>query len=256
MSAFAEVNDLEPSCRDGRGVDPTKGRRDVCGRDVLAARAARPASPPLPVVMAVAGDPVKLGLLLIGAAGGNVTGFTYIEDQFAPKQLNFSRRSYPHSLVWARWWTPPIRLLRVGGPPRRRREVSRLHLDAVQVRAPTNFEDVFSDQTLGAGALIVVLARITLPAIELPRSRSSAGSSPWPHTADSRKLGFLSWATTGSSSSARPTLSTVSSRARRPSDCRSSNPHGSSLVVNLLDGQGSWPDRYPVGAGAGEVVIR
>ena len=127
--------------------------------DVFAARAAEQAAPTIPIVMAVSGDPVKLGLISsLARPGGNITGITYLEDQLIPKQIELLKEVVPElsrvgALVDAADPNSPQWVAHLDTAARS----LGLRLDAVQVRAPTNFEDVFSAlKRGGSGALIVV----------------------------------------------------------------------------------------------------
>src|SRR5207249_5167517 len=61
-----------------------------------ALQAAQQASSTIPIVMAVAGDPVGLGLVAsLARPGGNVTGLTTLAPELAPKRLQLLKESLP-----------------------------------------------------------------------------------------------------------------------------------------------------------------
>lgn len=138
--------------------------------DVFAARAAKQATATIPIVMAVSGDPVKLGLVAsLARPGGNLTGITYLEDELVAKQIELLKEVVPTlsrvgALVDSADPALPQSLAHLDSIAR---SLS-LRLDVVQVRAPTNFEDEFDG---------------------LLHWPSDAGSSPWPHSASLRRIG-------------------------------------------------------------------
>jgi putative tryptophan/tyrosine transport system substrate-binding protein len=124
----------------------------------LAARAARSATRTIPVVVAVPGDPVRLGLVAsLARPGGNVTGVTYLEDVLVVKALELLKEVVPavsrvgalmdeadpdSAVTWQA-------LERAAGP-------LGVQLDPVRTRAPTNFEDAFiAIAHARVGALVV-----------------------------------------------------------------------------------------------------
>jgi putative ABC transport system substrate-binding protein len=79
-------------------VDLAQQRVDVmfAARDVLGAQAAKQPTQTIPIVVAVAGDPVKLGLVAsLARPGGNLTGITYLEDQLVFKQIELLKEIAP-----------------------------------------------------------------------------------------------------------------------------------------------------------------
>ena len=134
----------------GRGVRPTKGRRDVAVGDLLAAGPLT-ASPTIPVVIAVAESRETRLCPQSGAAGSVPESLTLRTN--SRRTPSNSQEVVPALSRVAPWWTPSIHLLPVGGPPRHGCEISGIRLDAVQVRAPFHLEDAFSALNVAGPAL-------------------------------------------------------------------------------------------------------
>jgi putative tryptophan/tyrosine transport system substrate-binding protein len=68
----------------------------IVGADGGAARALARATKTIPIVMAVSGDPVELGLAIsLARPGGNVTGISFLSPEIAGKRLQFLREVAP-----------------------------------------------------------------------------------------------------------------------------------------------------------------
>jgi ABC-type uncharacterized transport system substrate-binding protein len=68
----------------------------IVGADGGAARALSRATKIIPIVMAVSGDPVELGLAIsLARPGGNVTGISFLSPEIAGKRLQFLREVAP-----------------------------------------------------------------------------------------------------------------------------------------------------------------
>jgi putative ABC transport system substrate-binding protein len=141
--------------------------------DVLAARAAQQATRTIPIVMAISGDPVKLGLIpSLARPGGNLTGITYLEDELVGKQIELLKEIVPTLsrvgvLVDSADPASPQRVTHLDSVARR----LGLRLDAVRVSAPTDFEEEFATLSRGGARAVVV---VSSPTLYLQASRIAA----------------------------------------------------------------------------------
>ena len=121
------------------------------------AKAAKDATPTIPIVMAASGDPIGLGLVAgLARPGGNVTGPSMMNAEIIGKRMQLLKEVVPglarvavlansvnpiHTLFWRE--TEPAA-----------RELG-LELQPVEARVPEDFEAAFAAATRGkAGALI------------------------------------------------------------------------------------------------------
>src|SRR5262249_23833557 len=73
----------------------------------VAALAAKHATRAIPSVMAIAGDPVKAGLVSsLARPGGNVTGLTLMQTDLSGKRLELLKEVAPHISLVAVIWNP------------------------------------------------------------------------------------------------------------------------------------------------------
>jgi putative ABC transport system substrate-binding protein len=73
----------------------------------VAALAAKQATRAIPIVMAIAGDPVKAGVVeSLASPGGNVTGLTLMQTELSRKRLQLLREAAPGVTIIAVVWNP------------------------------------------------------------------------------------------------------------------------------------------------------
>jgi putative ABC transport system substrate-binding protein len=73
----------------------------------VAALAAKQATKTIPFVMAIAGDPVKAGVVdSLASPGGNVTGLTLMQTELSRKRLQLLREAAPNIAAVAVIWNP------------------------------------------------------------------------------------------------------------------------------------------------------
>ncbi len=73
----------------------------------VAALAAKKATQTIPIVMAIAGDPVKAGVVgNLASPGGNVTGLTLMQTELSSKRLQLLREVAPGTTLVAVIWNP------------------------------------------------------------------------------------------------------------------------------------------------------
>jgi putative ABC transport system substrate-binding protein len=73
----------------------------------VAALAAKRATETIPIVMAIAGDPIKAGVVgSLARPGGNVTGLTLIHPELSGKRLQLLREAVPKIALVAVIWNP------------------------------------------------------------------------------------------------------------------------------------------------------
>ena len=73
----------------------------------MAALAAKSATETIPIVMAIAGDPVKAGVVgSLARPGGNVTGLTLMHPELSGKRLQLLKEAVPRIALVAVIWNP------------------------------------------------------------------------------------------------------------------------------------------------------
>ena len=133
-------------------------------------RAAKEATSTIPIVMAVAGDPVGDGFVAsLARPGGNITGLTSLSTELGAKQLELLKQAVPKVSRVAVLSNPANQLrapqLQVAEMAARSLGVQ-LHI--LEARGPNEFESAFASMTRKrAGALLV----LTDPLFFLHRTR-------------------------------------------------------------------------------------
>jgi putative ABC transport system substrate-binding protein len=179
----------------------------VVGGSTVAALAAKQATRTLPIVFALAGDPVGSGLVTsLARPGGNVTGLSILAAELVGKRLELLTQAVPG--------VTRVAVLRLPGALGERTEQDMLkeaeaaaralgvRPQFVEARGPADFDRAFSDMTRArAGALTVLpnnmfvrerrrlvdlAAKNRLPAVYLGREFVDAGGlmSYGPNSAD------------------------------------------------------------------------
>jgi putative ABC transport system substrate-binding protein len=161
----------------------------------VAALAAKHATPTIPIVMAIAGDPVKAGLVEnLARPGGNVTGLTLMQAELSGKRLALLKEVAPSITLVAVIWNPT-------DPPAagalRETEAAarslRLKLHAIEAHSPSELDAAFK-----AVAAVRAGAFLTLPSgmftgnlpriIEFAEKRGLPGVFPTREFADAGGL--------------------------------------------------------------------
>jgi putative ABC transport system substrate-binding protein len=134
----------------------------VAGGGNLAALAAKQATRSLPVVFAVASDPVASGLVTsLARPGGNVTGLSNLTQELLGKRLEQLKQAVPGVSRFAVLWQPGPYSERRAKDTLKEAEVAAralgVRLQFVEARGPADFDRAFSDMTRArAGALTVL----------------------------------------------------------------------------------------------------
>jgi putative ABC transport system substrate-binding protein len=123
------------------------------------ALAAKAATATIPIVFAVASDPVELELVAsLNRPGGNVTGVTSLNLEVAPKRLELLHELLPSVTTMALIVKPAVPAL---AEPASRLSLAAanalgLHLQVVQANNERDFDGIFEDLIRsGAGALVI-----------------------------------------------------------------------------------------------------
>jgi putative tryptophan/tyrosine transport system substrate-binding protein len=132
---------------------------DVIVADVTPAiRAAKQATSTVPIVMAIAADPVGSGLVpSLAHPGANVTGLSLMLPDISAKRLQLLKEVVPRAsrvaVLWnpdIPWHTPMLKAIDAALPP------LGLHALPIAARSPDEFEGAFTTMTKGhVGALFV-----------------------------------------------------------------------------------------------------
>jgi putative ABC transport system substrate-binding protein len=111
----------------------------------VAALAAKHATQTIPIVMAIAGDPVKAGVVAsLARPGGNVTGLTLVHPELSGKRLQLLKEVVPKTTVVAVIWNPTNRA--AAGFLRETEAAARslgLKLHAIEARGPAELDAAF-----------------------------------------------------------------------------------------------------------------
>jgi len=176
-----------------------------------AALAAKHATQTIPIVMAVAADPVKAGVVAsLARPGGNVTGLTQMDPELSAKRLDLLKEAVPRIALVAVMWNPSnpasVDLLRETEAAARSLGVQ---VQAIEVRNPSELDGAFKTVanvrpsalvTIGDGMLWSVRTRIVdfamksrLPGIFPDREFAEVGGlmSYGPNPADSIRRAAL-----------------------------------------------------------------
>ena len=111
----------------------------------VAALAARRATGTIPIVMAIAGDPVKAGVVgSLARPGGNVTGLTLMHPELSGKRLQLLKEAVPKIGLVAVIWNPgdPAAVDFLRDTDAAARSLG-LKLHAVEARAPADLDAAF-----------------------------------------------------------------------------------------------------------------
>jgi putative ABC transport system substrate-binding protein len=133
----------------------------IVAPNTVAALAARQVTGTLPIVFAVATDPVASGLIAsLARPGGNVTGLSILAPELVGKCLELLKQAVPGVSRVAVLWTPGVLGERTDKEMLKEAEVAAralgVQLQFLEARGPEDFDRAFSERTgPRAGALTV-----------------------------------------------------------------------------------------------------
>jgi putative tryptophan/tyrosine transport system substrate-binding protein len=136
-----------------------------------ATRAAMAATKTIPIVFTMGEDPVKEGIVpSLNRPGGNVTGFSFFDNQLAAKRLSLLRDAVPAAKSVAFLVNPDNPNAEPDANDMKAAAAALgLRLHVLGARGERDFEGVFAQMTdLGVGALVIN----TDPAVLIPRMSS------------------------------------------------------------------------------------
>ena len=111
----------------------------------VAALAAKRATSTIPIVMAIAADPVKAGVVdSLGRPGGNVTGLTLMHPELSAKRLQLLKEAVPTITIVAVIWNPTDPA--AGDSLRETESAARslgLKIHAIEARTPAELDEAF-----------------------------------------------------------------------------------------------------------------
>ena len=134
----------------------------IVAPNTVAALAAKQVTRTLPIVFAVAADPVASGLVTsLARPGGNVTGLSILASELVGKCLELLTQAVPGVSRVVVLWTPGVLGERTDKDMLKGAEVTGralgVRLQFVEARGPADFDRAFSDMTRArAGALTVL----------------------------------------------------------------------------------------------------
>jgi putative tryptophan/tyrosine transport system substrate-binding protein len=138
----------------------------IVAPNTVAALAAKQVTSTLPIVFAVAADPVASGLVTsLARPGGNVTGLSILASELAGKCLELLAQAVPGVSRLVILWTPGALGERTDKDMLKGADaagrVLGVQLQFVEARGPADFDRAFSDMTRArAGALTVLASHI------------------------------------------------------------------------------------------------
>jgi ABC-type uncharacterized transport system substrate-binding protein len=134
----------------------------IVAPNTIAALASRHATRTLPIVFAVAADPVASGLVAsLGRPGGNVTGLSVLAPELVGKGLELLKQAVPGVGRIAVLWTPGVLGERTDKDMLKEAEVAAralgVRLQFFEARGPEDFNRAFADMTRARTGALTVL---------------------------------------------------------------------------------------------------
>jgi len=129
------------------------------------ALAAQKATRAIPIVMAVAGDPVASGLVeSLAQPGGNITGLSQMNVELVGKRLELLKEMIPKLSRVAVLWNPQnaastLNWKEIQLPARQ----LGIRLNSMEVRSPNDFDKAFEDATRARAGALFILPDTAIP---------------------------------------------------------------------------------------------